>query len=155
MKNKLPTLKAQPLSLHSINSSKIPTMLGNSTKPSLADGLKKEDEKRKRKVLRNLRSKAYFCRDYLYSLQKKEKADFIRRSVFLLVDFRRGNLGRVRLAITILFSRIGVKLVEILCLPYRYIKSITAKIYILNWNKCQKLGLLFIKYFKSLTEMDF
>ena len=75
--------KAQPLSLHSINSSKTPTMLENSTKPSLADGPKREDEKRKRKVLRNLRSKAYFCRDYVYLPSKKGKADFIRRLVFL------------------------------------------------------------------------
>jgi hypothetical protein len=32
-------------------------MLGNTTKPSLGDGLKREDEKRKRKVLRLLRSR--------------------------------------------------------------------------------------------------
>jgi len=34
----LPTLKAQPLSHHSINSSKIPTILGNCIKLSLGDG---------------------------------------------------------------------------------------------------------------------
>lgn len=106
MKNKLPTLKAQPFSLHSINSSKIPTMLGNSIKPSLGDGQKREDERKKRKVLRLLRSTAHFCRDNDYSLQKRKKADFIRRSVFLLIDFSRGNLGRVRLAIKARFSKI-------------------------------------------------
>ena len=84
----LPTLKAPPLSFRSINSSKIPTMLGNSTKLSLVDRPKREDEKRKRRVLRRLRSRIYFYRDNDYSFSKKKKADFIRRSVFLLVDFR-------------------------------------------------------------------
>jgi len=74
LKNKLPTLKAQPLSLHSINSSKIPTMLGNSIKLSLGDGSKRVGEKRKRKVLRHLWSNAYFCRDYVYFPLKKEKS---------------------------------------------------------------------------------
>jgi hypothetical protein len=53
-------------------------MLENSIKPSLGDGQKREDERRKRKIQRNIRS-----RDYFYRLSSKEKkADFVWRSVF-------------------------------------------------------------------------
>lgn len=103
----LPMPKVLPLSLHSINSSKISTRLGNCTKLSLGDGQKREGERRKRKVLRCLGSRIYFWRDNDYLFSKKKKADFILESVFLLIDFSRGNLGRVRLAIMILFSKIG------------------------------------------------
>lgn len=91
---------------HSINSSKIPTMLENSTKPSLGDGSKREDEKRKRKALRCLQSNAYFSLEYALVVSKREKADFLLESVFLLIDFSRGDLGRVRLAIKGRFSKI-------------------------------------------------
>jgi hypothetical protein len=60
--------------LRSINSSKIPTMLGNCIKLSLADGPKKVGEKRKGKVLRRLRSRNYFCLAYALALSKREKS---------------------------------------------------------------------------------
>lgn len=107
----LPTLKAPLLSFHSINSSKIPTMLGNSTKPSLADGPKREDEKRKRKLLSRLWSNAYFCLAHALSVSKEKKSWLHSWSQsFSFADFSRGNLGRVRLAIMILFSKIGREL---------------------------------------------
>jgi hypothetical protein len=74
LKNKPPPLKAQSLSLHSINSSKIPTMLENSIKPSLGDGQKREDERRKRKVKRQVRIRAYFCLAHAFSILKEKRA---------------------------------------------------------------------------------
>lgn len=75
-------LKVEPLLLHSINSSKIPTMLENSIKPSLADGLKRVGERRKRKRQRQVRSrKCFYLADPL-SVAKEKKANFLRRSVF-------------------------------------------------------------------------
>ena len=73
LKNKHPMLKAQPLSLHSINSSKIPTMLENSIKLSLRDGQKRENERRKRNVQRLLRSRIYCSRKYHYPFSKRKK----------------------------------------------------------------------------------
>ena len=73
VKNELPTLKAQPLSFRLINPLKIPTMLGNSTKLNLGDRPKKVGEKRKRKRLRQVWIRAYFCLAHAFSIPKEKK----------------------------------------------------------------------------------